>query len=317
MNLKICFVGDVHLRATRPVSRLDGDYLGTILDKINRIRILSEEANCDLVILAGDVVDRPDCPHSVVMKAIREFRKFKKPLYTIIGNHDVAGFNGSTLNTSALGTMLESGAIKRLDTLEINGVSIYALHAFDKTDWTVPESDGPRVLVAHKMLLPMAIPGADCILIDDVAKTTNADIILSGDIHTNHLVQSNGKLFVNPGSLSRMSINDRDRLPQVAIVTVADNPEDNDVEMHALTSKPSDMVFDLKNYSHRMISEAHTKDFVKSYAHVVISVKAETGKLGPALAEFMEKINLDDKSQECILSYYDRAEADVLKEIRD
>jgi hypothetical protein len=34
MSLKILFVGDIHLRATRPISRMDEDYAGTIINKI-------------------------------------------------------------------------------------------------------------------------------------------------------------------------------------------------------------------------------------------------------------------------------------------
>lgn len=317
MSLKILFVGDLHARATRPISRLDDDYVSTIMGKIAHVKRLSEDAECDIVIFAGDIVDRPDVPHSVVIRVIREFKKFKKPLYTICGNHDSYGYQGTTISSSALGVMFESGAIKRLDALEMKGVMIYGLHAHDKTVWTVPAGNGPKVLVAHKMLTNIAIPNAGCFLIDDIFKQTNADVILSGDIHTPHIVELGSKLFVNPGSLSRMSINDRDRAPQVAEVIVESDPDDTTVELHTIPGRPAEALFDLKNYSHRMASEAHSKEFVKSYAHVVISVKAETGKVGPALLEYLENNDLDAGFQDGIMSYYSKAENEVLGEIKD
>ena len=52
---RLLFATDLHLRATRPISRLDPDYLGTLLDKLEQIRVMSE--NVDLVLLGGDIFD--------------------------------------------------------------------------------------------------------------------------------------------------------------------------------------------------------------------------------------------------------------------
>jgi uncharacterized protein YfcZ (UPF0381/DUF406 family) len=103
----------------------------------------------------------------------------------------------------------------------------------------------------------------------------------------------------------------------VAEVIIETDPDDTTVEMHTIPGRPAETLFDLKNYSHRMASEAHAKEFVKSYAHVVISVKAETGKIGPALAEFLENNDLDAGFQDNVMSYYNRAEGEVLGEIKD
>ena len=55
----------IHLRAVRPISRRDDDFLASILHKIDQIREISE--NFDIVILGGDIFDRPDASHGRLM----------------------------------------------------------------------------------------------------------------------------------------------------------------------------------------------------------------------------------------------------------
>ena len=318
MSLKILCVGDIHLRASAPVSRLDKDFLGTIIEKLEQIADMSDRF--DMVILLGDVFDRPDVVHSVVIRAMRVFSMFKTPVYSVVGNHDVPGYQGADLTKSALGVLFESGVVKKLDSMHINNVSIYGLHAYDKTLWTVPDSGSVKILVAHKMVTNNPFPDPDgrnsCHVIADVSKLTNADLILSGDIHYPHEVEIDNKLFLNPGSLARLSIADRDRHPQVAEITIEDSGEINH-NFLALNSKPAEMLFDLKNYSQRMAAEAHTKGFVKTYAQVVLSVKAEAHLLAPALERFLAANGVEAKLHTSVLEYYDRAEKEVLAEIKD
>lgn len=314
MSLKILAVGDIHLRATKPVSRLDQDYLGTAIRKIGQICEMSD--NFDIVVLLGDVFDRPDAPHSVVFQAIRAFAQFKVPVYTIVGNHDVAGYQEQTLDRSALGILLESGVVKKLDSLVMNGVAMYGLHAYDKTIWEVPESQSVKVLFAHKMLTNQPFPGDACHLISEVEPKTNANIIISGDIHYNHEVELNNKLFLNPGSLLRMSITDRDRSPQVVELTIEDGGEVN-YNLTPLQYRPAESIFDLTNYSNRLASEMHTKDFVKTYAQAIISVKAEAHKIAEVLEKFLMENGVDAKLHTSVMGYYDRAEKEILAEMKD
>lgn len=314
MSLKLLVVGDIHLRAIKPVSRLDEDFLGTTIGKIDQIREMS--SGFDLVILLGDVFDRPDASHSVVLRAIRAFGQFKAPVYSIVGNHDVMGYQGQTLDKTALGVLFESGVLKKLDSLHIGNVGIYGVHAYDKNIWTVPEGSKTKVLVAHKMITNNPFPGGECILVKDMAAETNADIILSGDIHYPHEVEIGTKLFVNPGSLMRLNISDRDRHPQVAQITIENSGEVN-CNLAVLNVRPSETVFDLENYSNRMASEMHTKDFAKTYAQAVISVKGEAHKIAEILEKFLSQNGVESNLHTSVMEYYGRAEKEILEEIKD
>jgi DNA repair exonuclease SbcCD nuclease subunit len=311
---RILFATDIHFRATKPISRLDKDFFSTILGKIQEIKEMAEHV--DLVLLGGDIFDRPDCPHSVVIKVNRAFSNFPCPVYSVIGNHDIFGYEGQTVDATALGSLFEMGQVKRLDALHpAPGIAIYGMHAFDKEVWQVPPSQGTKILVSHKLITTVTIPNCKTFMASDIAKMTNADIVLSGDIHFPHVVTENDKLLVNPGSLSRLSIDDRDRQPQIAIITI--DGGEIDCDLKTIGVKPSNTVFDLKAYSERMASEAHQDTMRDTFVHAVLSVKAKTNNVGDVLISFLEKNGVGDKLRKAELEYLARAQKEVLVETQE
>lgn len=311
---RILFATDIHFRASKPISRLDKDFLGTQLRKIQEIREMAEHV--DMVLLGGDIFDRPDCPHSVVIKVNRAFSNFPCPVYSVIGNHDIFGYEGQTVDATALGSLFEMGNVKRLDILHpAPGISIYGMHAFDKEVWEVPPSEGVKILVSHKLITTVQIPNCKTFMADDVAQWTNADIVLSGDIHFPHVVETRGKLLVNPGSLSRLSIDDRDRQPQIAIITIETG--EISCDLNTLSVRPSETVFDLKAYSNRMASEAHNDSMRETFVNAVLSVKAKTNNVGDVLLQFLEKYGTAEKIRKAELEYLARAQKEVLVETQE
>lgn len=316
MPTKLLFATDFHFRAMRPISRTDESFFDTQLKKLEEIAAIALIHKPDEVILGGDIFDRPDVPPSVVIKVMRALGLFKKPPKTVIGNHEIYGYEGKSVESSAMGILLENKSLVRLDYLQLKGATVYGIHAFDKASWVVPESDDKKIIVAHKMITNNPIPNTDCILVDTLARITNADVVLSGDIHYPHAVEVGSKLFINPGSVSRMSIADRDRMPQVVMVTIED---DGDVEYEfiQLAALHGDKVFNIADYSAKLASEAHTKDFVKTYASVVFSVKAEAHKIADVLSTFMKDNNVPANMQEMVRGYYRNAETQVLHKTKE
>lgn len=309
--MKILYVTDIHFRATKPVSRLDTDFFATIIRKIDEIGEMAQHV--DLVLMGGDIFDRPDTPHSVVIRVNRAFAKFPVPIYTVIGNHDIYGYEGQTVDATALGSLFEMGTVKRLDFLQAApGIAIYGMHAFDKEVWEVPEGARTKILVSHKLITTIAIPNCQTFMVKDIATKTNVDLLLSGDIHFPHVVETNGKLFVNPGSLSRLSIEDRERYPQVAIITIDEDGIACDLK--TLSTRPAEAIFDLKSYSNRMASESHTEEFVRTYVNAVVSVKGESGKIEDMLIAFLEKNGVSDRLHKAMLDALHRAQKEVLQE---
>lgn len=316
--MKILFATDLHLKATRPSGRTDADFFATQLEKIDRLRMFAISANSDLVILGGDIFDRPDSPHSVVIGAMRAFSAFPQPVYTVCGNHDVFGYNNTTLTTSALGVLFASGALKKLDKLRLPGMYIKGLHAYDPTDWCINDTDGNDevlILVAHKFLTTKAIPNDDFYLVSNVDAETNCGLILSGDIHQPHCVKTEcGRWFVNPGSMTRMSVDDAERIPQAALITVAGY--DIDVKHLSLTTQTGSEVFDKKVYAERLAGEAHTRQFVRTYVDEIVSAKGKVADIGPSLLAYAAG-NDNPRMERILVSALDRAEKAVLKESDD
>lgn len=314
MALKILFCTDIHLRAVKPLSRLDTDFLGSIIGKIEQVREIS--SGYDIVLLGGDIFDRPDASHGVVTRAINAFSKFKVPVYTVIGNHDIYGYNGQTIDKTAMGILLESGAVKKLDSLSIGGVQILGLHAYDKETWEIPREGNRVILVVHKMITDRPFPGGSCILVSDVAAKTNADIILSGDIHYPHNVKIGEKLFINPGSLSRLSIADRNRHPQISELIFKDDGTFSH-RFIKLECPPSEEIFDLEGYKDRVEEEEYSRDSISRYAEAVMSVKGSSHKM----SEFIDKWCLDNNVKadlkEMVGFYHELAEKELLAEQKD
>ena len=316
MTVKIGFFTDTHLRATRPASRTDADFFGTQLAKIDSARKIFEGRGVDIVIHGGDVVDSGNVANSVIIRASATFRKFKTPVYSLAGNHD-AGYHSNQLGTSALGVMFESRALTKLETLRVPGVVIRGVHAQDDTNWGIADTSGNDevpVLVAHKMLTTMPIPGGNCYLVDDVDRETNCGVILSGDIHSPHCLRTeSGRWFVNPGSLSRMSVNDRGRRPQVAVITI--EGYDVSVELIPVESRPGSEVFDEAAYAERLAAEAHGREFVRSYVGDIISAQGKVAEIGPSLLAYAAGHAGDNPAVTRVLkSALARAEAAVMKE---
>ena len=314
MAIKILFFTDLHCRAMRPVSRLDEDFFATQLAKLAFVARLSRD--CDLTILGGDITDRPDASPSVVIQLLRAFCKFKSPPYTVIGNHDCLGYHKNSVDSSVIGIMLEHGAIRKLDYYDLPGIQIYGIHAYDECQWTIPESDALKILVVHKMITDKAIPNVNCLMTKDIATATNADIVLSGDIHTPHNVTHGGKVFLNPGSLSRMSIADKDRQPQVLILTI-DDDRNVRYDYVSVPSESATEAFDTTGYATRLEADQHTKDFVKDYASVVMSVKTESHKIGDIINKFMADNAIPEKMKALLIHYFEEAEEQALNNSKE
>jgi DNA repair exonuclease SbcCD nuclease subunit len=296
MAFKILYATDLHLRASRPVSRLDKDFLETQLGKLRQLADMAKTVN--ITILGGDIFDRPDVPHSVLIRALGLLNEFKP--YSVIGNHDIFGYQGKSIDSSAIGVLIEAGAIKKLDWLNPQpGIQIHGIHAYDQIKSQFTKANGDKIIVvAHKMITDTSIPNAGCIMIDDFAKATNADLILSGDIHKPHARQSNGKVFINPGSMSRMSINDRDRIPAAVIITVNDDLSFSYKRMPFIVS---DSVFKM-----------NAKEFARNYAEAVQSVKTDSNRIAQSISEYLKACNSSDNIINIINKYYSESEKRLL-----
>lgn len=254
---KLIYFTDPHVSGKTPVARLD-NYPETILSKIKQVGEMAREIGADAVLCGGDWFDRPDVGPNIVGRLGEVLREFPCDIFTIVGNHDVYGYNASTISRSMLGILSGFGAVKRLSNdvpfivgdFAISGVD--AAYELDRDGRTVDYTDGPReddkinIRILHSFLDTKDWP-------DFVASTnvynlpeTNSDIILTGHEHTGYgRIIHKGTTYINPGALGRVtaSVGDVNKVVQVCIIE-SDGPKEFDISFRPLDYAPAEEVID-------------------------------------------------------------------------
>lgn len=233
--MKFLFFTDTHIRGNTPVSRLDR-LEDTLKKKIMEVNSIGVEENVDFYIHGGDLFDRPDVSVRTVGEFGTIFQKFNKPIFIISGNHDIYGHNPNTLGRSMLGLLSEldifhiihkdEPIIVKDDKIKVQISGSPYIYNIDNEEKELYhpkrlEEVDKHILLIHSMLLEKPfIESIDYSLIDQV-QDEDIDLVLSGHYHTGYgKIRYKNTLFINPGSLVRISSTkpERNRIPQVAIV---------------------------------------------------------------------------------------------------
>jgi len=189
---------------------------------------------------------------------VEEKTKNLIPIYLVAGNHELYGNNIATINRTMLGFLTNIGLLNLLDrnvpviikknnnTIAITGTHYHA--DIDKkgfeSDYIVENKMGDKhIHVVHGMA---SIKSMGSIirhtLIDDI-KGTAADLTVIGHEHKGfEPIEVNGKYFVNPGSVPRLSKND-DHSPKVYLAKIY--KDRIDFEEILLPAKPNKVIFDM------------------------------------------------------------------------
>lgn len=260
--MKFLFFTDTHIRGNSPVSRLDR-FEDTLKEKIKEVNNIGIKEEVDFYIHGGDLFDRPDVAIRTVGEFGTLFQKFEKPTFIISGNHDIYGHNPNTLGRSMLGLLskLDVFHIIRKDEpiivkdkdlkIQISGSPyVYNIDSEEKNLYHPKrlEDIDKHILIIHSMLLEKPFIESIAYSLIEEVQDDNIDIVLSGHYHTGYgKIKYNNTLFVNPGSLVRISSSkpERKRIPQVAIIEV--NKEEVSCRLLPLkTAKPGSEILNIK-----------------------------------------------------------------------
>lgn len=240
--MKFLFFTDTHIRGNNPRSRKDV-YVETLYLKFQELLNYINNNKIDYVLFGGDLFDRPDISLSVTQKFIELLNNFPKPIYMVLGNHDIYGQNPTTVNRTILGILQTLGIVKVLDldneptiltlnnkTIKITGSSYkYDIDIDKDKEKYISMKDGSDYLIhiVHGMLMEKEfIKEVPHTIIDEIAFKTEADITLCGHYHNGFGIKKiENKYFVNPGALVRInnSLSEISRTPSFAIIDIDDN----------------------------------------------------------------------------------------------
>lgn len=106
---------DAHFADVAPESRLDEDYSGSILAKLDQIVKVVKKLNAKAIINAGDLFHIKTASrnsHAMMQRLMKQLREV--PVLSIAGNHDIAMDRLDTLSRQPLGDLIESGVTEHI-----------------------------------------------------------------------------------------------------------------------------------------------------------------------------------------------------------
>lgn len=214
--------GDIHLRDDTPQCRTD-DFQAAQWRKIDWLAGLQQEHGCP-VLDAGDLFHRWKVSSELVVKA---FHHLPVEMYTVPGNHELPNHNLSLIEKSGLGVLKVSERIRVLDA----GVMARPfpctahVHPFPwgfKTEPLLGRKNEAAVdrniALCHVMTYTGRNPWPGCT--DEEAgamlkRLKGFDLVITGHNHKPFVIEHEGRLLVNPGSLMRQAGDQADHRPRV------------------------------------------------------------------------------------------------------
>lgn len=339
--MKFLFITDTHGRTNNPASRKD-DFPATILKKL---KWCIAEANSDdaYILHGGDWVNRPDTAATFVAKMSNILEDAKKPIYGVLGNHDIYGYNPLSFQRTPLSIVNACKCINIIPDneavlIEENGINVYVSGASStflldhdgRTDeYFTPRRDIPtaanevRVHIVHGFLTNKDWPDTVAYTkINDILDT-DADIILTGHEHMGYgIIYKNDRIFCNPGALGRVSasVGDINRDVNVAKISIDKNssglPEIK-IDLKKLPPNialPADEVLDRE----KIEVEKRTAQQMESFTEQINQIQLDEPTIAPGQAVEQLKSILDngafedvavtDTMKSLILDYVGRAQ---------
>lgn len=234
--IRLLYLTDTHITGTGPRCRTD-DFPETLRTKLREVADIAVARGVTAILHGGDLFDLPVPEFPIVSDCMRILLSPGLPVYAIAGNHDMYAFSPSTLDRTMVGLLHNLGLIRLLQPgervylsdrkmrVQLTGTHFH--HAIDwrdpTLDYCVEKADSAyAVHMVHGMLLDSPLfAGTPHTLVKDVAPFTRADVTLGSHAHYGWPeVEVDGKVFINPGALVRLSPRSADitRTPQVVIL---------------------------------------------------------------------------------------------------
>ena len=208
----LIITSDWHLRDTTPICRVD-DFETTQWRKVDFISRLQRRLKCP-VIHAGDLFEKWKPSPYLLAKTIEHL---PKDFYTIYGNHDLPQHNIELKNRCGVYVLEKANVLTVIDGRHWNV-------DYNENQWF--EIEGRKIHIAHIMTYQGKTPYPGCT--DTPAsgllrKYKDFDLIITGHNHMQFVEKHNGRLLLNPGSLTRQSSNERGWKPCVWVWRAKDN----------------------------------------------------------------------------------------------
>ena len=283
MNKKVLFVGDNHIDDRQPIERIDNYFQSGLLELSECLRI-GRDNECDAVVFLGDIFHRMEpsgaCRNEVLKILLNDENEEPWPFekYVTIGNHDVR-HNPSNLASSALGTLIEVGALKCVEVANDLGIGFvhFAPHVCQEmADGLLKKIqkryEEPIIIWSIHASVTLSKYYGDHIIVDDVPVNPECRMLVAGHIHMPmRKVRGDNVVFINPGSIGRTALNQENinRIPEVLFVEY--DTETGDMRRYVQPlefSKPPDEIFHIRAAENRKRQKEDTKKYITQLASI-------------------------------------------------
>lgn len=211
--------GDFHLRESTPICRTD-DFWEAQWRKVARINQLQGEYDCP-VIHSGDLFDHWKPSPYLLSMAIQYL---PEQFWTVYGNHDLPQHSLELDYKCGTEVLARAGKV-------IVAEGNHWGQSLEKETYFMP---GSMIGIWHVMTYQGKAPWPGCTDLTArqiLEKYPQFDLIVTGHNHKSFVERLNGRLLVNPGSLTRQTADQEDHIPMVYLYYA----DTNTVTPHILT----------------------------------------------------------------------------------
>ena len=265
MSKKFVFITDLHITSVCNVRT--GDVLADICSKLEDVVAYANKEKASIVI-GGDIFDKPTVPDFVKGAAARVFRKAKKPIYTINGNHDTLYNNSEFDYRTSYNLFVDMGLFE-----DFTGTTLDLGDCRLTSKLPLATSGKPTLCVYHGFW--NIEDGKWSCKTSDVVTEDETVVLLGHD----HVVYSEEEPYPNvkvvrPGSLLRgIRIDEHNRIPVMTVVELTDEGKWI-VSYKNIKCRAASEIFEAKQFS---LSNTEVRD---SYSEVIERLKnAQTGEM--------------------------------------
>jgi DNA repair exonuclease SbcCD nuclease subunit len=195
------------------------------------------------------------------------------PIYICVGNHDLD--SSSNLEKTALGTLISAGLLIKKDYEPSLGISF--AHYTPSLDREIKQgfltTSSAIIWVCHASISTKLDRFAEyAYLFEDTPLHPNTNLVISGHIHHEMTqTRSDGKRFINPGSISRYSAS-RDNLEKDIKILILDYTLDGEIQneeyIKLKSAKPASEVFKIEEMQAAKELKKDTHEFKLKVANM-------------------------------------------------
>lgn len=201
--MKLLLTADWHLRDDVPTSRTDRDtYFETQFSKVEYLLDYSKKVEAPIIV-AGDIFHKPKVSPKLINRLHDVLSKLGAPIFALPGNHDVLNHNLEQLHECSYTTLYNMGLIWKSD-IQYN-------QELDLISAELPTFSG-GVQIIHTLIWPETKINKG-FTVDEIFQMYPENLLVCGDNHKTFVAKRHQRTLVNPGSLLRMSADQKDHRP--------------------------------------------------------------------------------------------------------